>query len=102
MRVIGPIGSVSAFEPLAGVAAHVADELFQSVIDDGVGIPDKIQGKVFEPYFSTKPTGRGSGLGLPMARGFLEQSGGQLDLFSTPGQGAQVDLHIPGTTWSAR
>ncbi len=66
--------------------------------DQGEGIPPEEIDKVFEPFFTTKPVGEGSGLGLPMARGFVEQSGGQLEIKSKPGKGTAVTMHFPAHT----
>jgi CheY-like chemotaxis protein len=48
-----------------------------------------------EPFFSTKPPGKGTGLGVPMAKGFAEQSGGHLAIESEPGRGTTVTLWLP-------
>ncbi|MCR8546312.1 ATP-binding protein [Salipiger sp. P9] len=65
------------------------------VADSGSGIPGHMLKTVFEPYFTTKPRGRGSGLGLPMVRGFIEQSDGELLLESVNGAGTQVWIDLP-------
>jgi signal transduction histidine kinase len=65
------------------------------IADRGTGIPAENMEQVFEPYFTTKPVGKGSGLGLSMAKGFVEQSGGRLELTSKLGAGTQVTLHFP-------
>lgn len=65
------------------------------VQDTGVGIPQEQLSKVLEPYFTTKPVGQGTGLGLSMALGFAEQSGGGLDLQSIEGEGTAVALRFP-------
>ena len=66
------------------------------VSDTGPGIPSEMQSMVFEPYFTTRPVGHGSGLGLAMVRGFVEQSGGEIRLISGPGDGACFRLDLPG------
>lgn len=66
-----------------------------TIQDNGTGMPPEVANRVFEPYFTTKPLGVGTGLGLPMARGFLEQSGGALLLNSVSGQGTEVVLWCP-------
>lgn len=66
------------------------------VADTGDGIPPEALPLVFEPYFTTRPVGRGSGLGLPMVRGIVEQSGGRLVLTSTEGEGTCAQVHLPG------
>ncbi|MEO0569598.1 MAG: ATP-binding protein [Pseudomonadota bacterium] len=66
-----------------------------SVHDTGVGIPDDQLERVAEPFFSTKAFGEGSGLGLAMVSGFVEQSGGLLRLESSPGQGTSAYILLP-------
>jgi len=62
------------------------------VADDGVGMPPEILSKAFEPLFSTKPPGKGTGLGLPLSRQMVKDHGGILSLESTPGQGTRAVL----------
>ncbi|MBU6497155.1 MAG: response regulator, partial [Rhodospirillales bacterium] len=66
-----------------------------SAADTGAGIPRDVIGRVFEPFFSTKPSGRGTGLGLSMVYGFVTQSGGHARIASEPGRGAVVRLYLP-------
>jgi PAS domain S-box-containing protein len=66
-----------------------------SVADTGHGMLPEISARVLEPFFTTKPTGRGSGLGLSMAYGFARQSGGHLSLASRLGYGTRADLYLP-------
>jgi PAS domain S-box-containing protein len=66
-----------------------------SVTDTGVGIPTDLQGQVFEPFFSTKERGQGSGLGLAMVYGFVRQSGGEIELRSAPGEGTTFEIRLP-------
>ena len=65
------------------------------VEDTGVGIPPKMQERVLEPFFTTKPAGQGSGMGLSMVYGFVNQSGGELQLESTSGVGTRITLFFP-------
>jgi PAS domain S-box-containing protein len=65
-----------------------------SVEDSGTGMPADVAARAVEPFFSTKGT-RGSGLGLSMVYGFVEQSGGAMSIASTPGIGTRVDLLLP-------
>ncbi|EPX80400.1 sensor histidine kinase [Salipiger mucosus] len=65
------------------------------VRDTGRGIAPEIQARVFDPYFTTHPVGQGSGLGLATVRGFVEQSGGRIELDSAPGQGTTLRIDLP-------
>ena len=66
-----------------------------AVTDTGVGIDADTLAHVCEPFFTTKAIGIGTGLGLPMAKGFAEQSGGALDVASGPGRGTTVTVWLP-------
>ncbi|MFN3433567.1 MAG: ATP-binding protein [Sphingomonas sp.] len=66
-----------------------------AVSDTGVGMPADVLEKVFEPFFSTKPTGQGTGLGLSMVYGFARQSGGDVRVHSVVGVGTSVTLYLP-------
>lgn len=65
------------------------------VQDDGVGMDPLTLARAFEPFFTTKPESHGSGLGLSMVRGLVEQMGGRISLDSHPGQGTTVCLSLP-------
>lgn len=69
-----------------------------SVRDTGAGIQPDILDKVFEPFFTTKDVGQGTGLGLSMVFGFVEQSNGYIHLESTPGIGTSVTFYLPRAT----
>jgi signal transduction histidine kinase len=56
------------------------------IIDDGHGIPEEIQRRIFDPFFTTKAPGKGTGLGLDIARQHLERHGGSMDFESRPGR----------------
>jgi PAS domain S-box-containing protein len=66
-----------------------------SVEDHGTGMPPDILSHVFEPFFTTKDVGKGTGLGLSQVYGFVRQSGGQVSISSTVGQGTKVRLFLP-------
>ena len=66
-----------------------------SVIDSGVGMGADTLARAVEPFFSTKETGRGTGLGLSMVHGLAAQLGGAFALTSAPGQGTRADLYLP-------
>ncbi len=65
-----------------------------SVSDTGEGIPSAAHSQIFEPFFSTKPTGKGSGLGLSMVQGFMQQSGGRVHVCSELGVGTSFQLYF--------
>ncbi len=80
-----------------GARANLAagDYVSIEVIDDGPGMAPEVRARATEPFFTTKPTGKGTGLGLAMAHGFASQSGGVLEIDSEAGQGATVRILLP-------
>jgi signal transduction histidine kinase len=65
-----------------------------TVMDSGIGMPAELLARAGEPFFTTKPPGRGTGLGLTMARQFAERSGGTLRIESQQGRGTTVTLWL--------
>ena len=73
-----------------------------SVADTGSGIPPQLLERIFEPFFSTKPTGKGSGMGLATTHGILHQHGGHIVVDSAPGEGTCFSLLLPPLARGAR
>ncbi|WCP12303.1 Sensor histidine kinase RcsC [Sphingobium sp. AntQ-1] len=74
--------------------APAGDYVAISVVDDGIGMSPETVEKVFDPFFTTKEVGKGTGLGLSMVYGFVKQSGGHIQILSTPGCGTTITLFL--------
>ena len=83
-------------------ALCAGDYLRLSITDDGQGMAQSTLERAFEPFFSTKATGQGIGLGLSMVYGFSKQSHGHVTLHSQVGEGTRVDLYLPRHIGQAR
>ena len=80
-------GDVSGLAPVGYAVIDVADT--------GTGIPADLIDQVLEPFFTTKPAGRGTGLGLSMVAGIMKRAGGELRISSAAGNGTCVSLYFP-------
>ena len=92
--------AAEATEGRASSAIRVAlsrtgDDLRLTVADNGVGVPEALKNRIGEPFFTTKGPGRGSGLGLYLARHVVERQGGEMAVVSFEGRGTQVVLTMP-------
>ncbi len=74
---------------------HVGDYVCLSITDTGEGMDQATVDRLFEPYFTTKPVGEGSGLGLPMVHGIVSAFRGTISVTSTPGTGSTFNIFLP-------
>jgi PAS domain S-box-containing protein len=88
-------GAVSGLPAIRGHAAVAGDFVAVTVTDTGEGIPADQLDRIFEPFFITKGVGQGTGLGLSQVIGFAKQSGGDIRVSSSPGEGTTFTLYLP-------
>jgi two-component system cell cycle sensor histidine kinase/response regulator CckA len=69
-----------------------------AVSDNGMGMDSEVAARAFEPMFTTKSSGQGTGLGLATVYTIVSQTGGMIDLSSEPGVGTRIEIHMPATT----
>jgi signal transduction histidine kinase/CheY-like chemotaxis protein len=79
----------------------VGDFVRVTISDTGSGMPPEVLEHVFDPFFTTKEVGKGTGLGLSQVYGFARQSGGTVQIESTPGKGTRVHLLLPRSEQAA-
>ena len=69
-----------------------------TVADRGRGMTPEVAARAFEPFFTTKPAGTGTGLGLSVIRGIVRSHGGEIELWTRPGEGTRMDVYLPALT----
>jgi two-component system cell cycle sensor histidine kinase/response regulator CckA len=85
----------------AHVGAHVGRHIVFRVSDTGVGMNPEVRAHAFEPFYTTKGPGKGTGLGLATVFGIMEQSNGYVEVDSEPGRGSTFRLYLPGAALAA-
>jgi signal transduction histidine kinase len=88
------IDAVSEGGSVELTARHVRNNVVVSVIDNGPGVPADIRDRIFDPFFSTKPAGQGTGLGLDIVRRLMQRHNGVVELHSEPGR-TEFRLTLP-------
>lgn len=88
------------FEPmLSATTKNLGDKVEIRIRDNGTGIPEEIKGKIFNPFFTTKPSGEGTGLGLSMSHDIIvKQHGGSIDVETEPGLFTEFTVVLPRTS----
>jgi signal transduction histidine kinase/ligand-binding sensor domain-containing protein len=88
--------AVNGYEPTIIVSTKkVADEVLITVADNGNGIPQKVLDKIFQPFFTTKPAGEGTGLGLSLSYDIIRAHGGNIRVETKQGEGSEFVIILP-------
>jgi two-component system, NtrC family, sensor kinase len=89
---------IAGYEPTVSVRTKKdGDKVLISVRDNGSGIPQKVLEKIFQPFFTTKPTGQGTGLGLSLSYDIVKSHGGELRVETKEGEGTEFIVLLPIT-----
>ena len=84
-----------SYEPTVSVSTKkIGDKVEIKVKDNGNGIPQKVLDKIFQPFFTTKPTGQGTGLGLSLSYDIIKAHGGEIKVETKEGEGAEFIITI--------
>lgn len=88
--------SVEGYEPIVTVTTKkFSDRVEVHVKDNGTGIPQKVLDKIFQPFYTTKPTGQGTGLGLSLSYDIVKAHGGELKVVTKEGEGSEFVVMLP-------
>jgi signal transduction histidine kinase len=89
---------VENYEPTVSVSTKkINDKVEIKVSDNGNGIPQKVLDKIFQPFFTTKPTGQGTGLGLSLSYDIVKAHGGEIKVETKEGEGSEFIIQLPTT-----
>jgi len=85
-----------AYKPMVSVKTENLNSSIQiTVSDNGEGISESVKSKIFQPFFTTKPTGQGTGLGLSLSYDIVKAHGGEVIVKSSEGKGTEFIIHLP-------
>ena len=88
--------NIEGYEPVVTVSTRkFNDRITVHVKDNGTGIPQKVMEKIFQPFFTTKPTGQGTGLGLSLSYDIVKAHGGELKVETIEGEGSEFIIQLP-------
>ncbi len=88
--------NVEGYEPIVSVSTKkIGDKVEIKVTDNGNGIPQKSLDKIFQPFFTTKPAGQGTGLGLSLSYDIIKAHGGEIQVESKEGEGSEFTILLP-------
>jgi two-component system NtrC family sensor kinase len=94
--------TLNDYDPIVTVTTKRLDspsgdgaKVFISVKDNGSGIPQKVVDKIFQPFFTTKPTGQGTGLGLSLSYDIVKAHGGEIKVKTKDGEGSEFVIQLP-------
>ena len=91
---IGAVGQ--PYEPTVTVSTKKSvNRVSITVSDNGNGIPQKVLDKIFQPFFTTKPTGEGTGLGLSLSYDIIKAHGGEIKVETKEGEGTEFIIYLP-------
>jgi signal transduction histidine kinase len=95
--IAAKVSGDTTYKPLVSIATKKKKNTVEiTVTDNGNGIPDAVKEKIFQPFFTTKPTGQGTGLGLSMSYDIVTKGhGGDLKVSSIPNEGSTFTIQIP-------
>ena len=84
------------YKPALSISTKKLDDKIKiNISDNGNGIPAKVMDKIFQPFFTTKPTGQGTGLGLSLSYDIIKAHGGEIKVKTKEGEGSEFILQLP-------
>ena len=88
--------NIEGYEPTVSLGTkRIDDKVAIRVADNGNGIPQKILDKIFQPFFTTKPTGQGTGLGLSLSYDIVKAHGGEIKVTTKENEGTEFIIQLP-------